>query len=65
MISTLDLKELIASGAECRIFDCSVSMMPSEDAVISFYKEHIKGAQFLDLKMTRDLSSPFPFMMPN
>ena len=66
MISTAELKELIASGADCRIFDCSVAMMPTqEDAAIAFQKEHIKGARFLDLKLTRDLGSPYPFMMPN
>jgi hypothetical protein len=45
MISTAELKDFLASGSDIRIFDCSVTMMPTqEDAVIAFQKAHIKGA---------------------
>lgn len=65
-ISTSELKELFASGADVRVFDVSVAQAPTqEDPVIAFQKGHIKGAQYLDLKISRDLSSPFPFMMPS
>lgn len=48
-----------------RIIDCSVKMEPGTDSIADYTKEHIKGTRFLDLKLVRDLSSAFPFMMPS
>jgi len=56
---------MIASGSALRILDCSVNVGPGDDFVFNYFREHIKGAKFLDLKLARDLASPFPFMMPS
>ena len=48
-----------------RILDCSVNVGAGDDCIYGYLKEHIHGAKFLDLKLARDLSSPFPFMMPS
>ena len=35
------------------------------DPAIEHNKARIKGAQFLDLSLVRDLNQPYPFMMPS
>ena len=65
-ISTTELKELLASGTDVKIFDVSVAQGPSHgDPLVAFHKDHIKGAHYLDLHISKDLGSPFPFMMPS
>jgi len=42
-----------------------VNFGAGEEFVFNYYREHIADAKFLDLKLARDLASPFPFMMPS
>ena len=65
LISTDELQALIATGSPLRILDCSVNVGGGDEFIFNYYREHIHGAKFLDLKLARDLSSPFPFMMPS
>ena len=62
-ISVGELAELDKKNLS--ILDCSVIIGEGEDPVLSYLKEHIEGAKFLDLKLARDLQSPYPFMMPS
>lgn len=39
--------------------------MPGEDCQASFEKSHIKGAEFFDLGIVRDMTSPYPHTMPS
>lgn len=39
-------------------------MGEGEDPVFLHHREHIHGAKFLDLKLARDLGSPYPMMLP-
>ena len=65
-ISTDDLAALMnCSPATLRILNCSVKMGVGPDPLLEHSKKHIKGARFFDLHFCKDLSSPFPFMMPN
>ena len=53
-ISTDQLKALMAAGSVC-ILDCSIVMGEGEDPVLTYFKEHIEGARYLDLKLARDI----------
>ena len=64
-ISTEELDVLRKSGALVCILDCSVVVGPGEEPIFAYHREHIPGAKFLDLKLARDLASPYPFMMPS
>lgn len=63
-ISTEELDVLRQSDHPLCIIDCSVNMGPGEEPIFAYHKEHIPCARFLDLKLARDLASPYPFMMP-
>jgi|688.fasta_scaffold646303_1 3-mercaptopyruvate sulfurtransferase SseA len=52
-ISVEELAELDKTNLS--ILDCSVIIGEGEDPVLSYLKEHIEGAKFLDLKLARDL----------
>ena len=43
-----------------RIFDCT----GEDEPIVNFKAKHIPGAQFLDLRFLRDMSKPYPFMLP-
>lgn len=66
LISTDALATLMANGHPVCILDCTVVMPPgsAEDPAITHSKEHIHGSKFLDLRLTRDVASPYPMMMP-
>ena len=67
-ISTEKLAELIATlpANKLRILNASVNMIGNS---LDVYREHatarISGARFLDLGISRDITSPYPFMMPD
>ena len=65
-ISTEQLAELIANTApnKLRILNASVKPENEVDVFREHAKERIPGARFLDLTIVKDLSSPYPFMMP-
>ena len=67
IISTEDLDADMKSGQHIKILDCSVSMgrQPGDCPAVNFWKEHIQGAQYLDLNNLKDNSTDLPFMMPD
>jgi len=49
-----------------KILNATVNMSPDdEDPLLEHQRRHISSAQFLDLNLCRDLTSPYPNMMPN
>lgn len=46
-----------------RIFDSTFK--PGEDCYLGFCKNHIKGAEFLDLGVVRDMTAPYPHTLPS
>mmetsp|Transcript_36811 Transcript_36811/g.56357 ORF Transcript_36811/g.56357 Transcript_36811/m.56357 type:complete len:264 (-) Transcript_36811:36-827(-) len=66
IISTEELQAMLGNHG-VKILDCSVQMgrQPGDDSRVNFLKEHIKGAQFLDLDNFKDQRSELPFMLPD
>ena len=49
-----------------KILNATVNMnQTDEDPVLVHSRSHISGSQFLDLRLCRDLASPYPHMMPS
>ena len=53
------------SGKDVRVIDCTVYLTPEEgDQIMSHKKQHIPESEYLDLRYLRDMTLPYPFMLP-
>ncbi|TNV76747.1 hypothetical protein FGO68_gene3388 [Halteria grandinella] len=48
------------SHPDLKIFDCSVM----DGALLSFHADHLPDASFIDLNYFRNMTNPYPFMLP-
>ena len=65
-ISTDKLLYLIESGSAVKILNSTCNYSEGEeDPLLEHSRQRIKGAQFLDLRVCRDLTAPYPYMMPS
>ena len=64
-ISTQQLQTLMGTcdaSENLKILDASIKQ--DGDVYKEFAQQRIPGAQFLDLSLVRNMSQPYPFMMP-
>ena len=53
-------------GVDLKVFDCTAYPTPEEgDPIMNYKEKHIQGAEHLDLRYLRDMSKPYPFMLPS
>lgn len=66
IISTDRLQQLIGQP-NLRVLDASTvfGRQPDDCPRLNFLKQHIQGAQFLDLDTLKDQSTDLPYMLPN
>ncbi len=68
-IETSELAELLKrkeAGEDIRILNATICPRPEDgDAIFDHKKQRIPGSEFLDLRYLRDMSSPYPNMMPS
>lgn len=66
-VSTEELVQMMKTlpADKLRILNASVKPLNECDVFEEHARARIPGAAFLDLTLVRDLSSPYPFMMPN
>lgn len=69
-INTEDLQSLLEQKAkgtlDLRILNCTVYMTAEEgDVILDHWAKHIPTAEYFDIKYIRDMSKPYPFMMPS
>ena len=64
---TTDALHAILGQQGLKILDCSVARgrQAGDCQYINYHKQHIPGAQFIDLDNFRDMTTDLPFMMPN
>ena len=64
-ISTADLASLLDNKTPVCILNASTAMAPTDpDMFVSHCQSHIPTSKYLDLKLVRDSSSPYNYMMP-
>ena len=64
---TTDALHAILGQPGLKILDCSVARgrQAGDCQYINYHKQHIPGAQMIDLDNFRDMTTDLPFMMPN
>jgi 3-mercaptopyruvate sulfurtransferase SseA len=68
-IETSELADLIKnkeSGEDIRIFNVTLYPTPEDgDPILDHKKKRIPSSEYLDLRYLRDMSNPYPNMMPS
>jgi len=66
-IPTISTEQLSKELSTVKVLDCSVKMgrPAGECPILGFNKQHIPGAQYLDLDNLRNHMSNLPFMLPS